>query len=309
MSDFQPGSGGWAERAAARVRRRLGAARQWRSPFDRGLLLTARTDYRVRALPAAFGVRVVEADGTPRRVAVAEGGGRPLLILPGLYAALTEGLFARLAELAAGAAAAAPAPGPSAPPTRRVQPRRTVWLVEDRLAAGTLALTGGEVPSLTRLGAEVAALAHALPEQPDALALSAGAAAALAAPPGTFARIAAWSGALDLWATAENLAHHPVPRFHYAQVHRRAFRAAGLVPPPLASVPARLMAGAPCGLPPDPLLLVHAEDDPVVPASVARAAPLGEAQRALLLPAGAHLGFGTLAGDAVYLEPFTEEDD
>ncbi len=263
--------------------------------MDHGLLLTARTDYRDRALSAAFTVRVIEADGTPRRVAVAEGAGRPLLILPGMYASLTEGLFATIAELAA----------------REHGPRlgRTVWLVEDRLASGTLALNGGTIPSLARLGAEVAALARALPERPDVLALSAGAATALAAPPGTFARIAAWSGALDLWETAENLARHPMPRFHYAQVHRRAFRGAHLAPPPIATVPAHLAAGAPCGFPPDPLLIVHAEDDPVVPASVARGAPLEDGQEAVLLPAGAHLGFGTLAGDDVYLEPFAEEDD
>lgn len=290
MSDLDRTPDGWAARAADRVRRRFASLPHWWSPMDHGLLLTARTDYRDRQLSAAFTVRVVEAAGTPRRVAMAEGAGRPLMILPGMYASLTEGLFATIAELAA----------------RR---RRTVWLVEDRLATGTLALTGGEIPSLARLGAEVAALAGALPGRPDVLALSAGAAAALAAPPGTFARIATWSGALDLWATAENLGRHPMPRFHYAQVHRRAFHGAHLAPPPLATVPAHLAAGAPCGFPPDPLLVVHAEDDPVVPASVVSDAPLEDGQEALMLPAGAHLGFGTLAGDDVYLEPFEEEDD
>ncbi len=295
MSDLDPGPVGWAARAAERVQRRLASLPHWWSPLDHGLLLTARTDFRERALEPAFAVRVVEADGTPRRVAVAEGAGAPLMILPGMYASLGEGLFATIAELAARGHGA--------------RPGRTVWLVEDRLAAGTLALTGGEIPSLARLGAEVAALARALPRQPDVLALSAGAASALAAPPGTFARIATWSGALDLWATAENLAQHPMPRFHYAQVHRRAFRQAHLEPPPLATVPAHLAAGAPCGFPPDPLLIVHAADDPVVPAGVVSDAPLEEGQRAVVLPAGAHLGFGTLAGDDVYLEPFAEEDD
>jgi hypothetical protein len=280
--------GDWAERAARRVEARFALRPHRRSPMDRGLLLTARTDYRERRLSAAFEVRVVDADGAPRRVAVAEGAGRALLILPGLYASLQEGLFADLAELAA----------------RR---GRTVWLVEDRLAAATLALTGGEVPSLARIGAELAAMVSSMAEAPDALALSAGAAAALAALPGTFARIATWSGALDLWETAESLARHPLPRFHYAQVHRRAFRGAGLVPPPLATVPARLAAGAPCGLPPDPLLVVHAADDPVVPADVVAGTPMGDGQAAVVLPGGAHLGFGTLVGDDVYLVPFEEE--
>ena len=279
----------WAEEAARRVERRMAARPRWWSPLDRGMLLTARTDFRDRPLAPAFELRVTEAAGTPRRVAVAEGGGRPLMILPGLYASLNEGLFALIAELAA---------------ARGLH----VLLVEDRLAAGTLALTGGDVPSLERIGAEVAALARALPAQPDVLGLSAGAAAALAAPPGTFARIATWSGAFDLWATAENLARHPMPRFHYGQVHRRAFQGARLTPPPIASIPARLAAGAPCGLPPDPLLVVHAQDDPVVPASLVADLPLDDGQRALVLPAGAHLGFGTLVGTDVYLTPFEEED-
>ena len=277
----------WAEQAAGRVERRLAARPPWWSPLDHGMLLTARTDYRERPLSPAFEVRVLDADGVRRRVAVAQGTGRPLMILPGLYAALNEGLFALVAELAA-------------------QRGRTVILVEDRLAARTLALTGGEVPSLQRIGLELAALAGGLAAQPDVLALSAGAAAALAAPAATFARIATWSGALDLWATAEHLARHPMPRFHYGQVHRRAFEGAGLAAPPLATIPARLAAGAPCGLPPDPLLIVHAEDDPVVPASLVAGLQLDDGQRAVVAPAGAHLGFGTLVGPDVYLVPFDE---
>lgn len=278
----------WAERAAERVERRLAARPPWWSPLDHGLLLTARTDYRERPLSPAFDLRVMDAAGVPRRVAVAEGAGRPLMILPGLYASLNEGLFAVVAELAA-------------------QRGRTVLLVEDRLAARTLALTGGEVPSLQRIGLELAAIAGSLPTRPEVLALSAGAAGALAAPPATFARIAIWSGALDIWATAEHLARHPMPRFHYGQVHRRAFEGAGLAAPPIATIPARLAAGAPCGLPPDPLLIVHAEDDPVVPASVVTELSLDDGQKAVVVPAGAHLGFGTLVGPDVYLVPFDEE--
>ena len=237
----------WAEAAATRVERRLAARPHWRSPLDRGILLTARTDFRERALSPSFTVRGVRAAGAARRVAAAPGTGSPLVILPGLYAALDEGLFADLAELAAARG-------------------RPVALLEDRLATGTLALNAGEVPSLRRIGLEVAAVSRELGGRPDALALSAGAAAALAAPPGTFARIAIFSGALDLWATAENLARHPLPRFHYRQVHRRAFERAGLEPPPLSAIPARLAAGA-------------------------------------------HLGFGTLAGTDVYLSPFDEGGD
>jgi hypothetical protein len=279
----------WADRAAQRVEQRLAARPHWWSPMDRGILLTARTDYRERPLSSAFAVRVVDAAGTPRRVAVAEGEGRPLMILPGLYASLNEGLFADIAELAA-------------------RNGRPVILVEDRLAAGTLGLCGGDVPSMGRIGAEIAVLAQGLGARPDVLALSAGAAAALAAPLGTFERIAIWSGALDLWATAETIARHPMPRWHYAQVHKRAFRSANLPVPPMATIPARLAADAPCGLPPGPLLILHAEDDPVVPASVLADLALEDGQRATVLPAGAHLGFGVLAGNEIYLVPFDEGD-
>lgn len=281
---------GWAERAARRVEARIAARPHWWSPMDHGILLTARTDYRQRALSSAFRVDVISALGSPRRVATAEGGGRPLMILPGLYASLNEGLFAVIAELAA-------------------QRGRRVVLVEDRLAAGTLARNRGEIPSLFRIGAEIAAIAKQLGAQPDVLALSAGAAGALAAPPGTFARIATWSGVVDIWAVAEHLALHPMPRWHYSQMHRRAFEGASLPAPPIATIPARLAAGAPCGVPPGPMLLVHAQDDPVVPASSVRALPVEDEQCATILPAGAHLGFGTLAGPDVYLVPFDEDGD
>jgi len=278
----------WAARAARRVAARIDRRPPWWAVRRRGLLLTARTDYAERPLSAAFRVEVIDALGTARRVALARGSGPALMILPGLYASLNEGLFADIAELAA----------------RRA---RAVALVEDRLAAETLKLNGAEIPSLARIGAETAALAGELGAEPDALALSAGAGAALAAPPGTFGRIAVWSGALDLWATAEHLARHPLPRRHYAQVHRRAFAAARLAVPPLATVPARLAAGAPCGVPPDPLVVIHAEDDPVVPAASVRAFSVEDEQRVVILPAGAHLGFGTLAGLDIYLDPFDQE--
>jgi hypothetical protein len=284
----QSDSESWAERAARRVEARVGGRQPWWAPHRRGLFLTARTDYAERALSTAFRIEVMHALGTPRRVAVARGRGRPLMILPGLYASLNEGLFADIAELAA----------------RR---GRTVALVEDRLAAGTLRLTGGEIPSFSRIGAEAAALAKQLGAQPDALALSAGAGAALAAPPGTFAHIATWSGAVDIWAAAEILARHPLPGWYFRRLHRRAFSGAGLSVPPIATVPARLAAGAPCGVPSVPLVLIHAEDDPVVPAASVRAFPVQDEQCVTILPAGAHLGFGTLAGLDVYLEPFEQE--
>lgn len=179
--------------------------------------------------------------------------------------------------------------------------------MEDRLSAETLKLNGGEIPSLARIGAELAALAEQIAPRPDVVALSAGASAAFAAPPGTFDRIATWSGAVDMWAVAENLAHVQIPRWHYAQVHHRSFHGAGLAVPPIESVPAQLAAGAPCGVPPGPLLVVHAEDDPVVPVASVRALPVEDGQCVTVLPVGAHLGFGTLAGDDVYLVPFEEE--
>ena len=278
----------WAERAARRVEARLGGPQPWWAPQRRGLFLTARTDYSERPLSAAFRVEVLHALGTPRRVAVAHGSGRPLVILTGLYASLSEALFVVVAELAA-------------------QRGRTVMLIEDRLATETLRLNGAGIPSFARIGAEVAALAKQLGPESDALAFSVGGPVALAAPPGTFARIATWSGAVDIWAAAETLARHPLPRWYFERLHRRAFSGAGLSVPPIATVPARLAAGAPCGVPPDPLVVIHAEDDPVVPAASVRAFAVEDEQRVTILPAGAHLGFGTLAGDDVYLEPFAQE--
>lgn len=281
---------GWAQRAAQRVEARFAALPHRWSPMDRGVMLSARTDYRERPLSRAFRIEVAGALGTPRRVAVAAGKGRPLMILPGLYASLNEGLFATIAELAA-------------------QRGRPVTLVEDRLSAETLRLNGGEIPSLARIGAELGALAKQLDPQPDVLAFSAGAAAALAAPPGTFARIATWSGAVDMWAVAENLANMRLPRWHYADLHWRAFHGAGLEVPPMEAIPALLAAGAPCGVPPGPLLVLHAEDDPVVPVASVRALRVEDEQCMTILPCGAHLGFGTLAGNDVYLVPFDEDGD
>jgi predicted alpha/beta-fold hydrolase len=56
-------------------------------------------------------------------------------------------------------------------------------------------------------------------------------------------------------------------------------------------------------------VIIHAEDDPVVPAASVRAFPVEDEQCTAILPAGAHLGFGTLAGAEVYLEPFEGEGD
>ena len=80
------GAEAWAVRAARRVEARMAARPHWWAPLDRGMLRTARTDYRERQLSAAFTVNTVDAAGAPRRVAQARGSGRPLMILPGLYA-------------------------------------------------------------------------------------------------------------------------------------------------------------------------------------------------------------------------------
>ena len=47
---------------------------------------------------------------------------------------------------------------------------------------------------------------------------------------------------------------------------------------------------------------------PPWPESVVAGFALDDGQRAVVLPAGAHLGFGTRAGDDVYLAPFEEDD-
>jgi hypothetical protein len=225
----------------------------------------------------------VDVDGAARRLAHAPGRGRPILVLPGLYAGLDEGLFV---DLAARAAALG----------------RPVALLEDRLAGPTLRLNGGEIPGVRRQGLEIAAVARLLGEPPDTLALSAGVAGAFAAGP-ALARVVGWSGVVDPDATATALARDPVLDLYYRRVHRRAFERARLPAPSAGAARERLSADGPPPWPCVPFLLAHAVCDPVAPASaLAPLRPLSRG-RVVVLPVGGHLGFGASLGDAIYLEP------
>lgn len=246
----------------------------WWRPWDRGLWATAREDYAPTPLPSAFSVEVRSVLGAQRRVATAPGEGRPVLILPGAYARLDEGLFARVA--AAFAARGHP-----------------VTLVEDRLAAATLRANGGEVPTLSRQADEARALAASLPELPDLVAFSAGWLVARAIPA---ARRVGWSAVVDPEAVRARVATHPILRAYYQRVHARSF--AGLAVPSLADTWAAL--GAPPAPVDAPTLLVHAEDDPVVPVASVRSAATA---RVIVTRGGGHLAFGVVAGLDVYLCP------
>lgn len=262
----------WQEEATNAVLGRIPLRSPWWALVNRGLWATARVSYAPEPLAAPFVVREATVCGARRRFAWADGAGRPLLILPGLYASFNEGLFARVARLAAHSG-------------------RPVALLEDRLASGTLRANGGEVASLERQADEVAALGEALSESPDLLAMSAGWAVAGRA---RCARRVAWSPAADPEAIREAVRANPLLNEYYLRVHRRAFASAGLVAPTLeatwatlGSVPAPIQA---------PTLCFHARCDPVVPVG---SAPEG----AVLLGAGGHLGFGAVAGEDVYLLP------
>lgn len=262
----------WQEEATNAVLARIPARSPWWVLVNRGLWATARVSYAPEALAAPFVEREVIVCGARRRLAWAAGAGRPLLILPGLYASFNEGLFARVARLAAHSG-------------------RPVALLEDRLASGTLRANGGEVASLERQADEVAAFAEGLSEPPDLIAMSAGWAIAARV---RCARRVGWSPAANPDAVRGAVRSNPVLNAYYLRVHRRAFASAGLVAPTLeatwaalGSVPAPVQA---------PTLCFHARCDPVVPVA---SAPEG----AVLLGAGGHLGFGAVAGEDVYLLP------
>lgn len=264
----------WQEEATNAVLGRIPAASPWWAWGQRGLWATARVSYSAETLGPAFVEREVELCGARRRVAVAEGVGRPLLILPGLYASLDEGLFARLAALAA-------------------RDGRPVTLLEDRLAAGTLRANGGEVASLLRQADEVATLAEGFSEPPDVLALSAGWAVVGRV---RCARRVGWSPAADPEAVRGLVRRNPLLHAYYLRVHRRAFDRGGLAAPAIESTWAAL--GEPPRPEPAPTLLFHARCDPVVPA-------VSVPEGTVLLGSGGHLGFGVVAGEEVYLLPLS----
>ncbi len=263
----------WTDRAAAAVASRLvGSGAPWR----RGLWVTARVSYRERELPPGFELREVEVEGATRRVAVSQGEGPPLLVLPGLHATLRERLFVDVAALAARAG-------------------WQVTLLEDRCAGPTLTANGGGLVDLARQGREVAALAARL-GRPDVLAFSAGVTVALAARlPG---RVVGWSAVLDPEATARRVRASPLLRAYYGRVVRRAWR--GLPMPPIDEVWESLAADAPPHE--GDAFLVHAADDPVAPVEPVLASPLPRC----VVPVGGHLGFGVLDAPSLYLLPLAQ---
>jgi pimeloyl-ACP methyl ester carboxylesterase len=274
--------GRWPDCAARRVASILDVSRG--SFFESGLLATVRTDYRERPLPPEFRLEVLQVEGAWRRVAIFEGCGRPLLIVPGMYASLHEGLFVKIAELAA-------------------HEGRTVWLVEDRLAGQTLRINGGTFPSLARQADELAAIVRQLGDRPDVLAFSTGSAAALASAAAPFERLVAWSPAIDPRGVFENVVRRLPLRLYFRRLHRRAFRAAAMRPPPMAELADALLGDGFAHRSVVPLLAVHASDDPVVPVSCVRRLELGPQQELLVLPRGGHLGFETRAPLGIYLLP------
>jgi hypothetical protein len=273
----------WLERARARITDALADAP--RGPWNRGLWLTARERYRPLALPRGFRVEVVDAAGTPRRVLRCHGEGRPILVVPGLYATLDEGLFLRIARVAA------------------AETGRPVALLEDRLARPTVALAGPPRLDSTEPGRELGAVATMLGGSVDVLALSAGLVAAWSAPASALARAVGFSGIRDPAALAAHLAHTWLIRTYYGVQHRRALGGTTLSQRALEEA----LASWPPLEPPDgQWLLVHAEDDPVVPVQTVDGLPRGRVCR---VPRGGHLGFGVLAGVGIYVAPLAEVSD
>jgi hypothetical protein len=275
---------GWVLESARAVEDRIRAGTSG-MPWERGWWATGRTRYGLRETPRGFEIRSVQVLSATRRVALAKGTGRPILVLPGIYASLGESLFAEIAEGV------------------RDATRRPVLLLEDRFAPRTLALSGGEMVDVEKLGMEAAAVAAALGPHPDVLALSLGTNVAFAAGD-VWHRVVAWSAAPDLEAVARRLERSCIARLYYAHAHRRAYRVAGLVPPPMSLFYEHLASRGGRSEPSGPTLLVHAVDDPIAPLSPVAFLARPPDVHVCVLPVGGHLGFGAIGGASVYWLPF-----
>lgn len=246
-----------------------------RAPWNRGLWVTAREQFEPVPLPDGFVVEERVLDGVVRRVAVHRGAGRPVVVVPGLYARLHERLFVAIAAHLASLG-------------------RPVLLLEDRLAAPTVTLAGPPTADPGAAGRQLAALGRSLARAPDVLALSAGLVSAWSAPGRWSRRVVGFSGVVAPAAAVQALRGRPWVHRHFARCHREA----GLEPAWSFDAWLDLLASMPRLQPPDvPWLLIHAEDDPVVP--VASLDGLDPA-RVLRLPDGGHLGFGVASGVEVY---------
>ncbi len=280
----------WAQTAGLQVKEALKRHDRWPAIHKRGALVTARTCYRSRTIPTHFRMRVVPTSVGSRRLLSTPGKGRPLLILPGLYARINEGLFLDLAEQA------------------RKALGRPISLLEDRFAPGTLRLNPPRIPTIRELGREVGDIARGPirgqdDARPDLLALSAGAAWGLAAPEGTFAKAAVWSSALQPQAVLSWIRRNPPLEWYFKRLHQRSFREGGVSPIGMKQFSEAISRDCPSFEPKHPLLAVHANDDPIAPAHSLK---FGSSRTLFvcLVGTGGHLGFGELAGNGVYLLPF-----
>jgi hypothetical protein len=273
----------WVVAARQRTAMRLDLGKWEKLPWRRGLWITALSDYRPLPLPSDFSIHHIRVPGGYRRIAFRSGKGRPLVILPGSYAALDEGLFSALASTS-------------------LSLSRPVAVLEDRLAAPTLRLMTGRLASVAQQGQEAACIAKQWSEVPDVLALSAGVSVALAAPDGCWHRLVGWSSVIDPRHAFERVAKQKVLRWYFGRVHQAAFERAGLRPPPLMRVLSILEGD---GIPRSTTcqsLFVHAADDPVAPVEPVAA----RSDSALVTRWGGHLGFSAISGAKVYLTPFEE---
>lgn len=280
----------WAHAACARTKHALSRHRSIRAVS--GLWATSATRYDEVELPAGFVTEVVDADGARRRVARSTPSpGEPVLVIvPGLFASLSEKLFVDVARLAQRAG-------------------RNVIVIEDRFAAPTLALNGGAWPSAARLGAELASIVRTLSAPPDVLAFSSGALSALFVP-APVRRMVIWSAAFRPAAVLAHASRSFFVRRYFDSIRRRAFRSASRSPLSWRDIVEMLGDGEDDGRAHTraPLLLVHAEDDPVAPVSEVLwiGNRLAEGQAVCITKRGGHLGFGALAGDDVYLAPLVD---
>ena len=267
----------WEKDALARVRTVWSGPH--RGPWCHGLWVSARERYDTVSLPSDFSVSEESLDGVRRRLAMHSGQGRAIVVVPGLYARLTERLFVNVAA-------------------RMVTLGRPVVLLEDRLARDTVAAAGPPEREPHALGAQLGALCAKLGDPPDVLALSAGLLSAWTLPSGRARRIVGYSGIRAPAASADQMRRRRWVYRHFAATHRDSGLEQRL---PFERLLDQLSTLPPLAPPDDHWLLVHAEDDPVAPITTLESL---DPARVLRLPDGGHLGFGVTCGVDIYVAPF-----
>jgi len=277
MSEDRPRAARWEDSALERVRTLWSGPHK--GPWCHGLWVSARERFDTVPLPADFSLRVERLDGVWRRLALHPGEGRAVVVVPGLYARLTERLFADVAA-------------------RMATLGRPVVLLEDRLARDTVSDAGRPEREPEALGAQLGALCEKLGDPPDVLALSAGLVSAWTLPPGRARRVVGYSGIRVPAVSVEELRRHRWVYRHFAAAHREARLETKL---PFDRLLDQLSALPLLAPPDDDWLLVHAEDDPVAPITTLDSL---DPARVLRLPDGGHLGFGVTCGLDIYVAPF-----